>query len=1506
MNDEERQRITGIFQFLRELDHLKNPVVRDIRYQEFQCSLNDLPNYPTIQFKGLSTSSVDEGSEEDFAEDSDTQSVLTVRRPSTTKCPTPPEELTLWIEPGWEQPEADVHHLSERNAVDEQGQTLVEKFEDEESRVSILGEWQNKRNRWKMNELPARAALRVFERVYEVWGRIEKEGESIELMVGNGQLQIPALGIDHPILLHRLSLSFKTEIPEFQFSLSAQPVELYDGLFLQIDSVDGNQKAKLAAELVEAQYHPLGDDDVNGFLRRLCHGLFAPNGQYLEDPEDVSSQGERIVVIRRPTLFLRKRTRAFSSTVDRILEDLHECEQLPESLLRIAGFESLVESAEVAPERGSFYANEDEEILLSKEANEEQLRIAKQLQTQGCVLVQGPPGTGKTHTIANLLGHLLAEGKSILVTAHTTKALRVLRQQVDVALQALCVSVLESDSESNQLLNQSVQEIANRLSSCDADSMEQEASDMADERKRLIAELKRERNRLRAARFAEVDEVVFGGQTIRPIDAARQVAKNCGTHDWIPSPVELGEPLPIGRQELARLYASNDVVSSDDETELKGKLPDTVELVDSDEFQQHCEDREMLLKQDLTVGEEFWATYGEDAQWEVYDTICSRLEATVESIVDTEPWTNEVLRAGYKGGAEKEVWGELVAMFREVSDEIAESRKLVLRYGPEIHEGADASEDEINLGQILEHVRQGGSLGAIAKLTHRAWFKTISRCRIEGKSPITAEHFESLLALSRIGSQRKAILRRWERQITPHEGPEPSELGEFPERTCIQHANRIETLLNWHDKEWAPLQKELQGIGFSWDDYLNVTPPISGEHGELERLKNAVCGSLQATVLSRKNALWLAALNYWNGEKRKRLKEFEDSDVVESLVKALKAWDVVAYNAKLKELRRIRDLQDEYAFRGSALQQIEKVAPQWASSIAKRDGIHGGSELPGEPEGAWGWRQMHDELDRRNQTSIEEIQISIDQISGRLRKLTAEIVERRTWAAQRRRVKLQEQQSLIGFAQTIRRIGRGTGKRVPQLLRQARELLSNARRAVPVWIMPLSRVFESFDPRENRFDVVVVDEASQADISALAAIYLGRQVIVVGDKEQVTPDAIGQNVGAVSQLIEGSLNGVPNKHLYDGLTSIYDLAETAFGGLIRLREHFRCVPDIIRFSDDLCYGDIRPLREPLSSPLHPALVSHRVNGGHRDAKSNRSEAEEIVALIAACIDLPEFELNEKDKTTSFGVISMVGDEQAILIETLLRERIPPDVLEKRRLLCGNAAQFQGDERDVIFVSMVDSSPDDPPLSLRQDGAKGMFKKRFNVAASRARNQLWVVHSLNIETDLKPGDIRRRLIEHAIDPSALARKIEDAVRKAESPFEKDVLERLIKAGYKVTPQWHVGAYRIDMVVEGVTDRLAIECDGERWHSQDQLEKDMQRQAILERLGWKFIRIRGSAFYRNPEREMEKVVARLELLGIRNCDESSTIETDSDFDLVQEVVRRAARLQREWSEDASDHE
>ncbi|MGD9713749.1 MAG: AAA domain-containing protein, partial [Thermomicrobiales bacterium] len=441
--------------------------------------------------------------------------------------------------------------------------------------------------------------------------------------------------------------------------------------------------------------------------------------------------------------------------------------------------------------------------------------------------------------------------------------------------------------------------------------------------------------------------------------------------------------------------------------------------------------------------------------------------------------------------------------------------------------------------------------------------------------------------------------------------------------------------------------------------------------------------------------------------------------------------------------------------------------------------------------------------------------------------------------------------------------------------------------------MPLSRLVESFDFSSNQFDVVIIDEASQCDVMALLALAISQKVIIVGDDKQVSPLAVGQDLTVVDKLIKMHLEGIPLASLYDGRRSIYNVAKPAFPGHICLLEHFRCVPDIIQFSNDLCYeGKIRPLRGKASSQLRPHVVSYRVEGACRgQGNVNCEEASHIASLIVAACEHPAF------SKETFGVVSLLGAHQAIEIERLLRKHLPTEEYETRRILCGNSAHFQGDERGVMFLSMVDS-PSSGPLRLRQ---RKDFQRRYNVAASRAQNQMWVVHSLNYQSDLQPGDLRRRLIEHAMDPGAATRELEKAQSRTDSPFEKEVYERLVRRGYRPECQWWVGYYRIDFAFPH--SMVAIECDGDRYHPIEKLPEDMARQAVLERLGWKFIRIRGSVFFRDRDAAMIPVFERLKELdvSVESLEVAGDPQAATDGrSVVDEVVRRAAQLRAEWQE------
>ncbi|MFZ2627560.1 MAG: AAA domain-containing protein, partial [Rugosibacter sp.] len=437
------------------------------------------------------------------------------------------------------------------------------------------------------------------------------------------------------------------------------------------------------------------------------------------------------------------------------------------------------------------------------------------------------------------------------------------------------------------------------------------------------------------------------------------------------------------------------------------------------------------------------------------------------------------------------------------------------------------------------------------------------------------------------------------------------------------------------------------------------------------------------------------------------------------------------------------------------------------------------------------------------------------------------------------------------------------------------------RAAVPVWVMPVSMIAENFDPRTTRFDVVIVDEASQADLNALIPVYLGSQVVVVGDNEQVTPLGVGKAQAGLQNLIKTMLLGIPNAHLFDYQISIYDIARQSFGGgAIRLVEHFRCVPEIIAFSNQLSYeGKIKPLRESNSTDIKPACVGCRVDG-IREGDTNKGEARRIIDTIKAMIQHPRY------AHKSMGIISMLGEPQALLIQSMLHKEVPGVEIEKRRIQAGISGEFQGDERDIMFLSLVDSAVNEGPMTKKGEGAFESTKKRYNVAASRARDQMWVMHSFDPDLHLKSDDLRLRLLQHVRDPLASLRAYNQEVGKTESPFERDVLKRLTDAGYRVKSQWQVGYFRIDMVVEGVGKRLAVECDGDRYHPMEKLAEDMERQSILERLGWQFVRIRGSAFFRNPELAMRPVFDRLGELGIPP--EADIAEApESDITLIHEL-------------------
>ena len=1504
-----RERLLRVFRYLGALNEHRNPVKRHIDEQLWTLWLKELPNHPSIRRGSSPTAAAaaqtsvasDEGLP---TEQRDSDFILKITRPRLANPPTPPALIEPWLEAGWDNPSKEASALGSRNEGPPRSAVSV-RFGSDPKRVAALDLWKAERDQWAKDERPARAAMKIFEDFYELYGRVEREAERVEIVLGDGILSWRRQEgtVHHPILLQRLQLSFSPSVPEFTLTETEHPVELYSVLFQSMPDVDGRVIGRCRDELEKEGYSPLDNGPTSGFLERLVVQL-SPRGEFVASGAPPGETDDPRVG-RQPVLFLRPRTLGFAAAIEAVLEDLRSRNDLPWSLLNVVGLEPPVPETDVD---NRSRPPDDADILLTKPANPEQIRIARRIEHSGGVLVQGPPGTGKTYTIGNLIGHLLAQGKSVLVTSHTTKALRMVRSQIVPELRSLSVSLLENDLDSRMQLESAVSTIADRLSKTDAKSLELEADRLTQERAGVLGRLAELRQRLADARADEYRDVVVGNKAWSPSEAARKIARESELNGWIPGPVQAGLDLPYSGGELAELYATNRSISPDVESELSGPLPDLADLPSPSDFQDLILERTRLEQVDHEFRSDLWQNRNKPVSASSLNETAIKLKRAVGVLGGSERWKLAAVYAGKNGGPHKESWEKLVALVEQVHLEAAAAQEIFLQHATTLPDELLLEQYEQTAAEIHGHLRSGGSLGFFALLTHRRWKQFIQATRVDGGEPRLPDHFFAASRFSRVKLLRRNLATRWDRQMVPLGASRSVEMGTEIEKVAIQFCGPLRDCLGWHAHIWSPIERELRETGFAWDKFLSEQPAVVGDDAELARLRMAVQGSLPPILAARCEHLrWMSA-NQKLAELQERLavamRAFADSRAIASLREAVSSLDGKAYRRAHTRLLELHELRRNQQRRNVLLAQIETAAPDWAAAIRARSGPHGSAAVPGDPSQAWMWRQIHDELHRRARVSIDELQTSIEGLAAQLHTKTIDLIDNRAWMFQAQGTSLPQRQALIGWLDTIRKIGKGTGIRAPRLRVEAAHKMTECWGAVPVWVMPLSRVVENFDPGKSRFDVVIIDEASQSDVMALVALYLGHNVVVVGDHEQVSPSAIGQEAVVIQNLIDQFLRGIPNAHLYDGQTSVYDLARQSFGETVRLVEHFRSVTEIIQFSNQLSYdGDIKSLRDTSRVRLRPHVLAHHIAGSSRDGKVNRKEATAVASLIAAALEQAEYQSNEFGRPSSFGVVSLVGEEQALEIDRLLRKHLAPDLYERHRLLCGTSAQFQGDERDVVFLSVVDA-PTGETLHLRD---QQMFKQRFNVAASRARDQMWVVHSLDPQTDLQPGDLRRRLIEHAQAPELLMRPLDGKGKDVPSGLERDVMKRLVQSGYHVIPQWKVGSRSIDLVVEGNGRRLAIECDGDRDLPLEKLRDDLERQSMLERLGWTFARVRGSIFLRDPDRAMNPLFDKLRSMDISaDGPASDRAHGPANLDeLTERVIRRADSLREEWSAPHDKH-
>ena len=292
----------------------------------------------------------------------------------------------------------------------------------------------------------------------------------------------------------------------------------------------------------------------------------------------------------------------------------------------------------------------------------------------------------------------------------------------------------------------------------------------------------------------------------------------------------------------------------------------------------------------------------------------------------------------------------------------------------------------------------------------------------------------------------------------------------------------------------------------------------------------------------------------------------------------------------------LKKKQADLEQRAILLNKLRAVAPLLAKQLINQYDDPQWDERMATLGLAWNWaRASCWIMQLGDPAAYRRLTYSLDASLRRIEEILGLLASEKAWQICIERIDEPQREHLVAWRKADERVGKGKGKAsyVAKNRSDARHHMQACRAAIPAWIMPIYRVAESFVPGKDAFDVVIVDEASQSGPEALFLQYLAKQIIVVGDDKQISPENVGLTKEDVNLLRERNISDLPHSDFLGVDHSFFELAELRYGGRIRLREHFRCMPEIIQFSNNLCYASqpLVPLRQFGAGRLQPVLMT---------------------------------------------------------------------------------------------------------------------------------------------------------------------------------------------------------------------------------------------------------------------------------------------------------------------------
>lgn len=439
----------------------------------------------------------------------------------------------------------------------------------------------------------------------------------------------------------------------------------------------------------------------------------------------------------------------------------------------------------------------------------------------------------------------------------------------------------------------------------------------------------------------------------------------------------------------------------------------------------------------------------------------------------------------------------------------------------------------------------------------------------------------------------------------------------------------------------------------------------------------------------------------------------------------------------------------------------------------------------------------------------------------------------------------------------------------------------------PCFIMSPLAVSRYLPPESIRFDLVIMDEASQLrPEDALGAVARGGQLVVVGDRLQLPPPSFFEPT--ISAPEDEATDSAATALLVDQpagrgeLENMLEIASSRYQPVCQLKWHYRSRhQSLINFANREFYQDrLTVFPSPETNPDRSGLKLCYIEDGVWEQNCNRPEA---AAVVAAAIDHLT-----NHPTESLGIVALNLRQRELIVELLERalcdNRVAAEHYQNMQeggeeLFVKNLEIVQGDERDVIFVSGTVGRDILGRFRLTSLGPLTNNRyghRRLNVLITRARSRLVYFTSIRA-AEIQPGPnsswgVRALKSYLAYLESGELPRPDFAERPPLPEFEQAVATALRRRGLDVisplSPQpghaslgTTVGL--IDLAIVDPRDEnhllLGIECDGGLARGPRSVrDQNRLRPEVLGRLGWKTHRIWVTDWFRSREREIQRIV------------------------------------------------